>query len=66
MIEPEIFQFKTEIPQFKNWAAKFKTDFPLYTTAHQIGKRAIGAEGVGLVAEVVNDLQQTLLAGGGF
>jgi hypothetical protein len=44
----------------------FTTLFSGYNTPHQIRKRAIGAKRVGLVAEVVNDLQQTLLAGGGF
>jgi hypothetical protein len=33
--------------------------------SHQIWKGAVGAEGVGVVAEIVDDLEQALLAGGG-
>ena len=39
--------------------------FFLRQTFHQIGKDAIRAERVGLIAEIVEDLQQALLAGGG-
>ena len=37
-----------------------------YKTFHQIRKYAIGAKSVGMIAEIVEDLEEALLAGGGF
>lgn len=43
----------------------FKTEFTSHKAAYQIRKHAIDAERVGLIAKVVEDLQEALLAGGG-
>jgi hypothetical protein len=46
--------------------AKFSTLIIIRKTLHQIRKHAIRAKGVGLVAKIMDDLQQPLLAGSRF